>query len=96
MMVGNLLIVNLIIALFTTKFENVHEKSALIWQYERYHVIQDFRHRMFANLHFFILPCRLVMRAKSAKYSDKIRKELKRIRERQILQYIMAGRSLGK
>ncbi|XP_062617598.1 transient receptor potential cation channel subfamily M member 2-like [Saccostrea cucullata] len=94
-MVGNLLIVNLIIALFTTKYEKVHEKSALIWQYERYHVIQDFRHRLFANLHFLICCC-LAMRAKSGKHNDKVRKELKRIRERQIIQYIMAGRSLGK
>ncbi|XP_061195247.1 uncharacterized protein LOC133203487 [Saccostrea echinata] len=95
MMVGNLLIVNLIIALFTTTYEKVLQKSGLIWQYERYHVIQDFRHRAFGNLHF-INPFPLMKHCTRRHEYSYVEKELKRERERQVLQYIMAGRSLEK
>ncbi|XP_062585980.1 transient receptor potential cation channel subfamily M member 5-like isoform X2 [Saccostrea cucullata] len=95
MMVGNLLIVNVIVALFTTTYEKVLKKSGLIWQYERYHVIKDFRRRTLANLDY-VIPWRLIQFCKRKRKDSYVQKELVRTRERQILQYIMAGRSLEK
>ncbi|XP_062603469.1 transient receptor potential cation channel subfamily M member-like 2 [Saccostrea cucullata] len=94
-MVGNLLILNLIIALFTTTYEKILKKSRLVWQYERYHVIEDFRDRTFCYLDFITIPVHwVVYRCKLRRNQLDDEVESKRNRERQILQYIMAGRSL--
>ncbi|XP_061195246.1 uncharacterized protein LOC133203486 [Saccostrea echinata] len=93
MMVGNLLIVNLIIALFTTTYEKILKKSRLVWQFERYHVIEDFRHRTFCNLDYIIPVRGILYLCKKRRKEFNVQVHLKRNREGQILQYIMAGRS---
>uniref|UniRef100_K1PMD5 Transient receptor potential cation channel subfamily M member 1 n=1 Tax=Magallana gigas TaxID=29159 RepID=K1PMD5_MAGGI len=50
MMVGNLLVISLITAFFTTTYDEVLAKSEKMWQYERYQIIMDFQDRIFANL----------------------------------------------
>ncbi|XP_078339995.1 transient receptor potential cation channel subfamily M member 8-like isoform X3 [Crassostrea virginica] len=95
MLVSNLLVISLITAMFTTKYEQVLEKSQIMWQYERFRIISDFRGRWFANLDVFISPityCRY-HRMEEDKLSDE---SVRNYSHLQILQYIMAGRSLEK
>ncbi|XP_078339991.1 transient receptor potential cation channel subfamily M member-like 2 isoform X2 [Crassostrea virginica] len=97
MLVANLLVICLITAMFTTKYEAVREKSEKMWQYERFHIISDFQNRMCAHLDIFAFPfilCRRTQnRKKELSESENI---FRNYRHLQILQYIMAGRSLEK
>ena len=47
---------NLKCILFRTKYEKVLEQSQMMWQYERFRIISDFRSRWFANLDVLLSP----------------------------------------
>ncbi|XP_048771384.2 transient receptor potential cation channel subfamily M member 8-like isoform X2 [Ostrea edulis] len=95
MLVANVLIVNVSIAIFTTKYEEVAKEAELMWQYERYHIVEDFKNRMFAHLDFVFFPILMVYKCiQKCKKEANVKERFRKIRHRQILEYIMAGRSL--
>ncbi|XP_078309609.1 transient receptor potential cation channel subfamily M member 8-like [Crassostrea virginica] len=97
MLVAHLLVICLITAMFTTKYEKVLEQSQMMWQYERFRIISDFRNRWFANLDVLLSPITYYRYHRIG--VEKIAKShelFRNYRHLQILQYIMAGRSLEK
>ncbi|OPL33939.1 hypothetical protein AM593_03638, partial [Mytilus galloprovincialis] len=56
MLMSNLLLVNLLIAVFSYRFERVQENSEKLWRYLRYEVIMDYRTRIPAPLNLVIRP----------------------------------------
>ncbi|XP_071166898.1 transient receptor potential cation channel subfamily M member-like 2 [Mytilus edulis] len=56
MLMSNLLLVNLLIAVFSYRFELVQEKSEKWWRYMRYEVIMDYRTRIPAPLNLVLRP----------------------------------------
>ncbi|XP_071171553.1 transient receptor potential cation channel subfamily M member-like 2 [Mytilus edulis] len=56
MLISNLLLVNLVIALFSYRFEIVQANSEKLWRYWRYAVIMDYRTRVPAPLNLIIRP----------------------------------------
>lgn len=65
MLISNLLLVNLVIALFSYRFEIVQANSERLWRYWRYSVIMDYRTRIPAPLNLIVRP--LMMIAKCIK-----------------------------
>lgn len=95
MMVGNLLVISLITAFFTTTYDKVLAKSEKMWQYEKFQIITDFQDRWCANLDIVFLPIFKCIR-KYKKRENKVKEHFVNYRHHQILQYIMAGRSMEK
>ncbi|XP_052100105.1 transient receptor potential cation channel subfamily M member 8-like isoform X2 [Mytilus californianus] len=60
MLFTNLLLVNLIIALFTFRFEEVQQNSDRLWKFWRYSIITEFRRRYPVPLNLPLLPLRIV------------------------------------
>ncbi|XP_071166748.1 transient receptor potential cation channel subfamily M member 1-like [Mytilus edulis] len=56
MLISNLLLVNLVIALFSFRFRRVQENSGKLWRYLRYEVIMDYRTIIPAPLNLIIRP----------------------------------------
>ncbi|CAG2199287.1 unnamed protein product [Mytilus edulis] len=56
MLISNLLLVNLLIAMFSYRFERVQEISEKLWRYLRYEVIMDYRTRIPVPLNLVIRP----------------------------------------
>ncbi|CAC5379290.1 unnamed protein product [Mytilus coruscus] len=73
MLISNLLLVNLVIALFSYRFERVQENSEKLWRYLRYDVIMDYKSRIPAPLNLIIRP--LLMMCGCLKKSCNKRKE---------------------
>ncbi|XP_078340024.1 transient receptor potential cation channel subfamily M member 8-like isoform X2 [Crassostrea virginica] len=96
-LVAQLLVISLITSMFTTKYENVLEQSQMMWQYERFRIISDFRSRWFANIDVLLSPITYYRYHRMGEERSLKSHELFRnYRHLQILQYIMAGRSLEK
>ncbi|XP_063432248.1 transient receptor potential cation channel subfamily M member 2-like isoform X2 [Mytilus trossulus] len=62
MLMSNLLLVNLLIAVFSYRFGLVQEKSEKWWRYMRYEVIMDYRTRIPAPLNLVIRPIYIAYR----------------------------------
>ncbi|VDI13155.1 Hypothetical predicted protein [Mytilus galloprovincialis] len=62
MLISNLLLVNLLIAVFSYRFERVQEISEKLWRYLRYEVIMDYRTRIPAPLNLVIRPIYIAYR----------------------------------
>ncbi|CAG2203521.1 unnamed protein product [Mytilus edulis] len=60
MLISNLLLVNLVIALFSYRFEIVQANSERLWRYWRYSVIMDYRTRVPAPLNLIIRPFMMI------------------------------------
>ncbi|XP_063431847.1 transient receptor potential cation channel subfamily M member 2-like [Mytilus trossulus] len=73
MLMSNLLLVNLLIAVFSYRFERVQENSEKLWRYLRYEVIMDYRTRIPAPLNLVIRPIFFVV-SKCFKCINHIRK----------------------
>ncbi|XP_056002354.1 transient receptor potential cation channel subfamily M member 2-like isoform X2 [Ostrea edulis] len=58
MLFSNLLLVNLVIAMFSYTFERVQENSEKLWRFERYTVINDYEWRIPSPINFIFLPYR--------------------------------------
>lgn len=56
---SNLLLVNLVIAMFSYTFERVQENSEKLWRFERYTVINDYDWRIPSPINLVFLPYRL-------------------------------------
>nr|XP_022311261.1 uncharacterized protein LOC111116555 [Crassostrea virginica] len=56
----DLLLVNLVIAMFSYTFERVQQNSEKLWWYERYTAIHDYRWRIPSPFNLLFLPFRLV------------------------------------
>ncbi|XP_052100146.1 transient receptor potential cation channel subfamily M member-like 2 [Mytilus californianus] len=56
MLISNLLLVNLLIALFSYRFERVQEISEKLWRYLRYELIMDYRDRIPVPFNLVIRP----------------------------------------
>lgn len=56
---SNLLLVNLVIAMFSYTFERVQENSEKLWRFQRYTVINDYDWRIPSPLNIVFLPYRL-------------------------------------
>ncbi|XP_076101184.1 transient receptor potential cation channel subfamily M member 2-like [Mytilus galloprovincialis] len=63
MLISNLLLVNLLIAVFSYRFERVQEISEKLWRYLRYEVIMDYRTRIPAPLNLVIRPIYIAYRS---------------------------------
>ncbi|XP_071166783.1 transient receptor potential cation channel subfamily M member 8-like isoform X2 [Mytilus edulis] len=71
MLMSNLLLVNLLIAVFSYRFERVQENSEKLWRYLRYEVIMDYRTRIPAPLNLVIRPILFVVSKCCFKCVDK-------------------------
>lgn len=60
MLLSNLLLVNLVIALFSARFEKVKANSEKLWRYIRYSYIMDYKIRVPAVLNVLIRPIMMV------------------------------------
>ncbi|XP_071166794.1 transient receptor potential cation channel subfamily M member 1-like [Mytilus edulis] len=60
MLFTNLLLVNLIIALFTYRFEEVQQNSDRLWKFWRYSIITEFRRRYPVPLNLPLFPLKIV------------------------------------
>ncbi|VDI26863.1 Hypothetical predicted protein [Mytilus galloprovincialis] len=85
MLLSNLLLVNLVIALFSARFEKVKSNSEKIWRYIRYSYIMDYKIRLPAGLNLFLRPimaflwiCGKCRKSKVDNESLKYRQEVKR------------------
>ncbi|XP_056002346.1 transient receptor potential cation channel subfamily M member 2-like isoform X2 [Ostrea edulis] len=58
MLFSNLLLVNLVIAMFSYTFERVQENSEKLWRFERYTVINDYEWRIPSPINLLFLPYR--------------------------------------
>ncbi|XP_056002348.1 uncharacterized protein LOC125661864 isoform X2 [Ostrea edulis] len=58
MLFSNLLLVNLVIAMFSYTFERVQENSEKLWRFERYTVISDYEWRIPSPINIIFLPYR--------------------------------------
>ncbi|XP_056002332.1 uncharacterized protein LOC130049150 isoform X2 [Ostrea edulis] len=58
MLFSNLLLVNLVIAMFSYTFERVQENSEKLWRFERYTVINDYEWRIPSPINIIFLPYR--------------------------------------
>ncbi|XP_056021813.1 uncharacterized protein LOC125651630 [Ostrea edulis] len=58
MLLSNLLLVNLVIAMFSYTFERVHENSEKLWRFHRYTVINDYVWRIPSPINLILLPKR--------------------------------------
>lgn len=56
---SNLLLVNLVIAMFSYTFERVQENSEKLWRFQRYTVINDYDWRIPSPINLLFLPYRL-------------------------------------
>ncbi|XP_063431696.1 transient receptor potential cation channel subfamily M member 2-like [Mytilus trossulus] len=81
MLISNLLLVNLLIAVFSYRFERVQEISEKLWRYLRYEVIMDYRTRIPAPLNLVIRPfyiiywsCKKLVKKKQSDEKDAFRK----------------------
>ncbi|CAG2199285.1 unnamed protein product [Mytilus edulis] len=74
MLMSNLLLVNLLIAVFSYRFERVQENSEKLWRYLRYEVIMDYRTRIPAPLNLVIRPIFFVV-IKCVKCINHLRKK---------------------
>ncbi|XP_065924094.1 transient receptor potential cation channel subfamily M member 2 isoform X3 [Magallana gigas] len=59
---SNLLLVNLVIAMFSYTFERVQENSEKLWRFERYTVINDYDWRIPSPINLIFLPYRFIVR----------------------------------
>lgn len=59
MLFSNLLLVNLVIAMFSYTFERVQENSEKLWRFERYTVINDYEWRIPSPINLVFLPYRM-------------------------------------
>nr|XP_034318676.1 transient receptor potential cation channel subfamily M member 2-like [Crassostrea gigas] len=59
MLFTNLLLVNLVIAMFSYTFERVQENSEKLWRFERYTVINDYDWRIPSPFNLVLLPVRV-------------------------------------
>ncbi|XP_052693640.1 transient receptor potential cation channel subfamily M member 2-like [Crassostrea angulata] len=59
MLFSNILLVNLVIAMFSYTFERVQENSEKLWRFERYTVINDYDWRIPSPINLVFLPYRL-------------------------------------
>nr|XP_034320574.1 transient receptor potential cation channel subfamily M member 2-like isoform X2 [Crassostrea gigas] len=57
---SNLLLVNLVIAMFSYTFERVQENSEKLWRFERYTVINDYEWRIPSPINIIFLPYRFL------------------------------------
>nr|XP_034320576.1 transient receptor potential cation channel subfamily M member-like 2 isoform X2 [Crassostrea gigas] len=57
---SNLLLVNLVIAMFSYTFERVQENSEKLWRFERYTVINDYDWRIPSPINLVFLPYRFL------------------------------------
>ncbi|XP_078329891.1 transient receptor potential cation channel subfamily M member 2-like [Crassostrea virginica] len=57
---SNLLLVNLVIAMFSYTFERVQENSEKLWRFERYTVINDYDWRIPSPINIMFLPYRFL------------------------------------
>nr|XP_034319464.1 transient receptor potential cation channel subfamily M member-like 2 [Crassostrea gigas] len=57
---SNLLLVNLVIAMFSYTFERVQENSEKLWRFERYTVINDYDWRIPSPINILFLPYRFL------------------------------------
>ncbi|XP_065938117.1 transient receptor potential cation channel subfamily M member-like 2 isoform X1 [Magallana gigas] len=55
---SNLLLVNLVIAMFSYTFERVQNDSEKLWRFERYTVINDYKWRIPSPFNLFFMPYR--------------------------------------
>ncbi|XP_076102775.1 transient receptor potential cation channel subfamily M member-like 2 [Mytilus galloprovincialis] len=85
MLLSNLLLVNLVIALFSARFEKVKSNSEKIWRYIRYSYIMDYKIRLPAGLNLVLRPIMAFLwicgKCKHNKVDDeslKYRQEVKR------------------
>ncbi|XP_052100124.1 transient receptor potential cation channel subfamily M member 2-like isoform X2 [Mytilus californianus] len=62
MLMSNLLLVNLLIAVFSYRFERVQENSEKLWRYLRYEVIMDYKSRIPAPLNIIFRPLNMLYR----------------------------------
>ncbi|XP_063431695.1 transient receptor potential cation channel subfamily M member-like 2 [Mytilus trossulus] len=90
MLISNLLLVNLLIALFSYRFERVQEISEKIWRYLRYEVIMDYRTRIPAPFNLVIRPiyivywcCTQIKKTQSDEKANIHKRSLDRINELQ-------------
>nr|XP_022311194.1 uncharacterized protein LOC111116490 [Crassostrea virginica] len=58
LLLSNLLLVNLVIAMFSYTFERVQENSEKLWRFERYTVINDYDWRIPSPINLIFLPYR--------------------------------------
>ncbi|XP_076102526.1 transient receptor potential cation channel subfamily M member 2-like isoform X1 [Mytilus galloprovincialis] len=86
MLISNLLLVNLVIALFSYRFEIVQANSERLWRYWRYSVIMDYRTRVPAPLNLIIRPFMMIAKCiKRCKKSCDKDKDLEKVaQEREI------------
>ncbi|XP_061190312.1 transient receptor potential cation channel subfamily M member 8-like [Saccostrea echinata] len=59
MLFSNLLLVNLVIAMFSYTFEKVQNNAEKLWKFHRYTVINDYEWRIPSPINFLFLPYRL-------------------------------------
>ncbi|XP_063431693.1 uncharacterized protein LOC134714381 [Mytilus trossulus] len=82
MLISNLLLVNLVIALFSYRFERVQENSEKLWRYLRYEVIMDYNSRIPAPLNIIIRPLDILCRCCKGDYKRKQHKPDRRLVDR--------------
>lgn len=64
MMLTNWLLLNIVIAMFSSRFETIRQKSKQKWRYYRHSVVLDYEHKIPSPLNF---PCRIVRIIKYAR-----------------------------
>ncbi|KAM6934197.1 transient receptor potential cation channel subfamily M member 2 [Xenentodon cancila] len=89
---ANILLLNLLIAIFNFTFQEVQENTDRIWKFQRYELIKEYHSRpvfpppliIFSHLHLFIR--RIVLRRPSVKYKE-FKKELSQTEEEVLLSW---------
>ncbi|XP_056002351.1 uncharacterized protein LOC125661865 isoform X2 [Ostrea edulis] len=69
MLFSNLLLVNLVIAMFSYTFERVQENSERLWRFQRYTVIIDYQWRIPSPINLLFLPYRFYIYVKKYRES---------------------------
>nr|XP_034319165.1 transient receptor potential cation channel subfamily M member-like 2 isoform X2 [Crassostrea gigas] len=107
---SNLLLVNLVIAMFSYTFERVQENSEKLWRFQRYTVINDYDWRIPSPLNIAFLPYRLLCcptrtdcclhwckkQCNKKNHDEKMKKREKKLIFRRNFQKIIAFRNHNK
>ncbi|XP_063435619.1 uncharacterized protein LOC134716540 [Mytilus trossulus] len=101
MLISNLLLVNLVIALFSYRFEIVQANSEKLWRYWRYAVIMDYRTRVPAPLNLIIRPFMMIAKCfkrckESCDPESKKEAQEREIKRMERLQDICANKCIRK
>ncbi|PWA31202.1 hypothetical protein CCH79_00002932 [Gambusia affinis] len=89
---ANILLLNLLIAIFNYTFEEVHDNTDRIWKFQRYELIKEYHSRpaapppfiIFSHLYLFI---RKIVLFKAPILSTEFKKQLSQIEEEELLSW---------